>query len=132
MSKNLKKREKRLPIFLLCLTREEKISLIKKACFMLNILNLKSFSSHFFLQQHPASAYCGTHISRIFYGNLDIHVRKKNEEDMKSQNLIRNELKNAKIEFLLKSASICSKHSLVNSVTKCGCQRVYVSYRKIH
>jgi hypothetical protein len=28
--------------------REEKISLIKKACFMLNFLNLKSKASHLF------------------------------------------------------------------------------------
>jgi hypothetical protein len=54
MSKNLKKpykkRVKKVQIFF-CLgafMREEKFSLIKKACFMLNFLNLKSKAIHLF------------------------------------------------------------------------------------
>ena len=49
-SKNHKKTVKKTSNFF-CLypfTREEKISLIKKACFMLNSLNLKSKPSHLF------------------------------------------------------------------------------------
>ena len=60
-SKNLKKQQKKLQIFfcLATFTREEKISLIKKACFMLNVLNLKSFSRHiFFVVASSLSRLC--------------------------------------------------------------------------
>jgi hypothetical protein len=57
-SKNLKKHrkniEKKLQIFF-CLgasTGGDKISLIKKACLMLNFLNLKSKASHLFFWMH--------------------------------------------------------------------------------
>ena len=48
--KNLKNSEKELQFFyhLGAFMREEQISLIKKACFMLIFLNLKSKASHLF------------------------------------------------------------------------------------
>jgi hypothetical protein len=49
--KNHKKTEKKKLQFFFCLgafTREGKMSVIKKACFVLNFLNLKSFPSDLF------------------------------------------------------------------------------------
>jgi hypothetical protein len=53
-SKNLNKNRKKTSIFF-CLgasTGGDKISLIKKACLMLNFLNLKSKASHLFFWMH--------------------------------------------------------------------------------
>ena len=61
LKKTEKNSEKKLQIFF-CLgafTREEKISLIKKACFILNFLNFKSFPSYlFFVVASSLSIIC--------------------------------------------------------------------------
>ena len=59
--KKAKNQDKKLHFFCLCaFTQKEEMSLIKKVYFMLNLLNLKSFSRHhFFVVASSLSELCG-------------------------------------------------------------------------
>jgi hypothetical protein len=74
MEKKGKIKRKNFIFFCLCaFTWEEEMSLIKKACFMLNFLNLKSFPSYlFFVVASSLSILCeGQKIWKVLKENLE-------------------------------------------------------------